>query len=62
MARRISRHKAKPGSDPHEQRMQRDLDLYVVKLIKVIGVVGVALGLTILVAFWYWLLDKLFTI
>lgn len=60
MARRTSTRKAKPGSDPHDQRMQRDLDRYVVRLIKVIGLVGAAMGLTILVVFWYWLLAKLF--
>lgn len=51
-----------PGSDPHERRLQRDLDLFGVKLIKVIGVVGAALGLVILIAFWYWVLNKLFSI
>lgn len=60
MARRTSTRKAKRGTAAHEQRMQHDLDRYGLKLIKVIGVVGAVMGLMILVAFWYWLLAKLF--
>jgi hypothetical protein len=48
--------------DAHEQELQRSLDRYSVKLIKVIGVVGAALGLVILIAFWYWVMQKLFSI
>jgi hypothetical protein len=61
METRRSTRKAKPGSDPHEQRMQRDLDLFGVKLIKVVGVVGAALGLAIIIAFWYWVIMLLYS-
>lgn len=62
MARRPSTRTDNPGSDPHERRLQRDLDLFGVKLIKVVGVAGVTLGMVILIAFWYWVLNKLFSI
>jgi hypothetical protein len=48
--------------DAHEEGLQRDLDRFGVKLIKVVGAVGAALGLVILIAFWYWVLNKLFSI
>jgi len=47
--------------DAHDVEIQRSLDRYSVKLIKVVGVVGVALGLVILIAFWYWVMGKLFS-
>lgn len=51
-----------PGSDPHERRLQHNLDRYGMKLIKVIGVVGAALGMVILIAFWYWVINALYSI
>jgi hypothetical protein len=49
-------------TDDHHTHLQQSLDRYGVMLIKVVGVVGVIIGLVILIAFWYWLLRKLFTI
>ena len=46
--------------DTHEDELQKSLDRYSVKLIKVIGIIGAAMGLIILGVFWYWLLKKLF--
>jgi hypothetical protein len=46
--------------DTHEDALQKSLDRYSVKLIKVIGIIGAAMGLIILGVFWYWLLKKLF--
>jgi hypothetical protein len=62
METRRSTRKAKPGSNPHERRLQRDLDLFGVKLIKVVGVVGTALCLAIIIAFWYWVISVLYSI
>lgn len=62
MASRKKGRGVKGRPDAHEFEMQRSLDRYSVKLIKVIGVVGVALGLVILIAFWYWVMGKLFSI
>jgi hypothetical protein len=46
--------------DTHEDSLQKSLDRYSAKLIKVIGIIGAAMGLIILGVFWYWLLKKLF--
>jgi hypothetical protein len=40
----------------HDQQIDHELDRYGVKLIKVIGVFGVALGIIVLIAFWYWVI------
>lgn len=62
MARRPSTRTDNPGSDLHEQRIQRDLDRFGVKLIKLVGVVRAALGLAILIAFCYWVIKELYGI
>jgi hypothetical protein len=49
-----------PKIDPHEKKLQRDLDQFSVKLIKVIGAIGAIVGLAILIAFWYWVIKMLF--
>jgi Tfp pilus assembly protein PilP len=54
--------KGRRRADPHEQKLQRSLDRYGLSMIKVVGVVGAALGLVIIIAFWYWVLGKLFSI
>ena len=46
--------------DTYEDALQKSLDRYSAKLIKVIGIIGAAMGLIILGVFWYWLLKKLF--
>ncbi|MFN6176792.1 MAG: hypothetical protein ACK46G_04565 [Flavobacteriales bacterium] len=52
----------KGRQDAHDVELQRSLDRYGMKLIKVVGVVGVALGLVILIAFWYWVMGKLISV
>jgi hypothetical protein len=44
----------------HKDEIQQSLDRFSVRLIKVVGVVGVVMGLIILGVFWFWLLKKLF--
>jgi len=46
--------------DDHEKKMQESLDRFSVTWIKIVGIVGILMGLIILGVFWYWLLSKLF--
>ena len=46
----------------HDRKINHDLDFFGLKLIKVIGIVGAAIGLVILGAFWYWVIKMLFKI
>jgi Tfp pilus assembly protein PilP len=65
MVSNMTRERTRKGrrrADPHEQKLQRSLDRYGLYMIKVVGVVGTALGLVIIIAFWYWVLGKLFSI
>ncbi len=44
----------------HDAELNRNLDSYVVKLIKAVGIVGVVLGCLILIAFWVWVIKWLY--
>jgi hypothetical protein len=46
----------------HDATLNRDLDSYSIKLIKVVGVAGIIIGIAILVAFWYWVIKILYKI
>lgn len=46
--------------EAQENELQKSLDRYSVSMIKIVGIVGVIMGLIILGVFWYWLLSKLF--
>lgn len=46
----------------HDATLNRDLDSYSIKLIKVVGVAGIIIGIAILVAFWYWVIKLLYKI
>lgn len=46
----------------HNATLNRDLDSYSIKLIKVVGVAGIIIGIAILVAFWYWVIKMLYKI
>lgn len=46
----------------HDATLNRDLDSYSIKLIKVVGVAGLIIGIAILVAFWYWVIKMLYKI
>ena len=43
-----------------KDELDKSLDRFSVRLIKVIGIAGAVIGIIILVVFWYWLLKKLF--
>ena len=46
----------------HDANLNRDLDRFSIKLIKVVGVFGVLAGIIILVAFWYWVIKMLYKV
>jgi hypothetical protein len=46
----------------HDAELNRNLDRFSMKIIKVVGVVGIALGIVILVAFWYWVIKMLYKV
>ena len=46
----------------HNVKLDKSLDTYSIWLIKVVGVVGVILGLAILGSFWFWVMKMLFKV
>lgn len=46
----------------HDEALNRDLDRFSMKLIKVVGVFGLIIGIVILVAFWYWVIKMLYKV
>jgi hypothetical protein len=46
----------------HTADLNKNLDIFSIKLIKVVGVVGTIIGIAILVAFWYWVMKMLYKI
>ncbi|MDI1315762.1 hypothetical protein [Flavobacterium sp.] len=55
-----NRIKRTDDKEKNDAQIQRELDNYGVKLIKIIGVVGVVIGVAILAFFWSFLINKLF--
>ncbi len=48
--------------ETHDRKINQDLDFFSVKLIKVVGIIAVAIGLVILGAFWYWVIMMLYKV
>lgn len=46
----------------HKADLNKNLDIFSIRLIKVVGVVGAIIGIAILVAFWYWVMKMLYKI
>jgi hypothetical protein len=46
----------------HEEKIQKEIDIFGIKLIKIVGVVGIFLGLIILSSFWFWVIRLLFKV
>jgi hypothetical protein len=44
----------------HKEKLQKEIDIFGVKLIKIVGIVGIFLGLTIVSSFWFWVIRLLF--
>jgi hypothetical protein len=54
------REKRTDQKESHDQKLDQELDLFGVKLIKIIGVTGAIIGIAILVAFWIWVLKWMY--
>jgi hypothetical protein len=46
----------------HNALLNRDLDCFGLKLIKIVGVAGIIIGITILIAFWVWVIRWLYQV
>jgi hypothetical protein len=46
----------------HNSLLNRDLDSFGLKLIKIVGVAGIIIGITILIAFWVWVIRWLYQV
>jgi hypothetical protein len=55
--------KSKPDkSISNEEKIQKEIDIFGIKLIKIAGVVGIFLGLIILSSFWFWVIKMLYKV
>jgi hypothetical protein len=57
-----NREKRTDDKEENDLQLEKGLDNYTSKLVKVVGVFGVILGAAILVAFWYWVIKMLFKV
>ena len=48
--------------ESHDRKINQDLDFFSVKLIKIVGVIGIFLGLIILSSFWFWVIKMLYKV
>jgi len=46
----------------HDAELNRNLDRFSMKLIKIVGISGAIIGIVILVAFWYWVIKMLYKV
>jgi hypothetical protein len=46
----------------HDATLNRDLDTFSVKIIKVVGVAAIIIGIGILIAFWVWVIRWLYQV
>jgi hypothetical protein len=46
----------------HDANLNRDLDSYGIKLIKIVGGAGIVIGIAILIAFWVWVIRWLYQV
>jgi hypothetical protein len=58
----IFRRKIDDQNYEHNASLNRDLDSYGIKLIKIVGVAGIVIGIAILVAFWVWVIRWLYQV
>jgi hypothetical protein len=56
------RSKVDGATDEHDAELNRNLDRFSMKMIKVVGVFGLLAGIVILVAFWYWVIGMLYKV
>lgn len=55
-----NRIKRKDITEENNLKLNVELDKYGVKLIKVIGIVGVIIGIVVLAVFYFWVVKKMF--
>lgn len=53
--------KIKDLQEKHKRKINFELDLFSVKLIKIIGFIAMIIGIAIIIAFWFWVFKWLFT-
>jgi hypothetical protein len=58
----LFRRKIEDKNYEHDAALNRSLDSFGIKLIKVVGLVGIILGLLILIAFWVWVIRWLYKV
>jgi hypothetical protein len=58
----LFRRKIEDKNYEHDAALNRNLDSFGIKLIKVVGLVGIILGLLILIAFWVWVIRWLYKV
>lgn len=58
----LFRRKIEDKNYEHDAALNRNLDSFGIKLIKVVGLVGIVLGLLILIAFWVWVIRWLYKV
>ena len=58
----LFRRKIEDKNYEHDAALNRNLDSFGIKLIKVVGLVGIVLGLLILIAFWVWVIRWLYQV
>jgi len=57
---RTNRIKRKDKIEENNLKLNIELDKYGVKLIKIIGVVGLIIGFVVLIIFYFWVFKKMF--
>jgi hypothetical protein len=57
---KTNRIKRKDITEENNSKLNVELDNFGVKLIKVIGVVGLIIGFVVLIVFYYWVFKKMF--
>lgn len=57
---KINRIKRKDKTEEYNLKLNIELDNFGVKLIKVIGIVGLIIGFVVLIVFYVWVVKKLF--
>ena len=58
----LFRRKIEDKNFGHDATLNRDLDSFGFKLIKIVGGAGLVIGLAILIAFWIWVIRWLYQV
>ena len=58
----LFRRKIEDKNFDHDATLNRDLDSFGFKLIKIVGGAGLIIGLAILIAFWVWVIRWLYQV